>query len=64
MAGHAVFDEPYAAYVARMPRLWSDFSKWRDQETLEVRSSFLLTNLRDGLAFLLVIPLFVALEHA
>lgn len=60
----AVFGEPYAAYVARTPRFWPDFSKWRDQETLEVRPSFFLTTLRDGLAFLLVIPLFEALEHA
>ena len=60
----AVFGAPYAAYVARTPRFWPDFSKWRDQETLEVRPSFFLTTLRDGLAFFLVIPLFEALEHA
>lgn len=58
------FGEPYADYVARTPRFWPDFSKWRDQETLEIRPSFFLTTLRDGLAFLLVIPLFEALEHA
>ena len=60
----AVFGEPYADYVARTPRFWPDFSKWRDQETLEIRPSFFLTTLSDGLAFLLVIPLFEALEHA
>ncbi len=60
----AVFGAPYAAYVARTPHFWPDFSKWRDQETLEVHPSFFLTTLRDGLAFFLVIPLFEALEHA
>ncbi len=60
----AYFGQTYADYMARTPRFWPDFSKWRDQETLEVRPSFFLTTLRDGLAFLLVIPLFEALEHA
>jgi protein-S-isoprenylcysteine O-methyltransferase Ste14 len=60
----AYFGETYAAYMARTPRFGPDFSKWRDQETIEVRPSFFLTTLRDGLAFLLVIPLFEALEHA
>lgn len=59
-----MFGAPYAAYVARTPRFGPDFRKWRDQETLEVRPVFFLTTLRDGLAFLLVIPLFEALEHA
>lgn len=58
------FGAPYAAYVAGTPRFWPDLRKWRDQETLEVRPRFFLTTLRDGLAFLLVIPLFEALEHA
>lgn len=60
----AVFGAPYAAYLARTPRFWPDFSKWRDQETLEIRPPFFLTTLRDGRAFFLVIPLFEALEHA
>ena len=60
----ATFGEPYEAYLARTPRFGPDFSKWRDQETLEVRPVLFLTTLRDGLAFLLVIPVFEALEHA
>ena len=60
----AAFGEPYAAYCARTPRFWPDFSKWRDQETLEVRPVFFLTTLRDGLAFFLAVPLFEALEQA
>jgi protein-S-isoprenylcysteine O-methyltransferase Ste14 len=60
----AAFGDSYRAYVARTPRFLPDFSKWRDQETLEVRPALFLTTLWDGLAFLLVIPLFEALEHA
>lgn len=60
----SVFGADYQAYMARTPRFWPDFSKWRDQETLEVRPSFFLTTVRDGLAFLLAVPLFEALEHA
>lgn len=60
----ATFGETYRAYCARTPRFWPDFSKWRDNETLEVRPVFFLTTLRDGLAFFLAVPLFEALEHA
>lgn len=60
----ATFGSVYEDYMALTPRFWPDFSKWRDQETLEVRPALFLTTLRDGLAFLLVIPLFEALEHA
>ncbi len=60
----AAFGSVYETYMARTPRFWPDFSKWRDQETLEIRPILFLTTLRDGLAFLLVIPLFEALEHA
>lgn len=60
----SMFGATYAAYRARTPRFGPNFRKWQDQETLEVRPTFFLTTLRDGLAFLLVIPLFEALEHA
>jgi protein-S-isoprenylcysteine O-methyltransferase Ste14 len=59
-----VFGEPYVAYMARTPRFWPDFSKWKDPETLEIRPAFFVTTLRDGLVFLLAIPLFEALEQA
>lgn len=59
-----MFGAPYAAYQARTPRFWPDFSRWRDQETLEVRPIFFLLTLRDGLVMFLAIPLFEALEHA
>ncbi len=57
------FGPTYAAYVARTPRFWPDFSKWRDQEIIEVRPRFFLTTLRDGLVMLLAFPLFEGLEH-
>ncbi|RZJ04712.1 MAG: isoprenylcysteine carboxylmethyltransferase family protein [Brevundimonas sp.] len=60
----AMFGAPYEAYRARTPRFWPDFSKWRDQETLEIRPVFFLVTLRDGLVMFLAIPLFEALEHA
>lgn len=57
------FGPVYDAYVARTPRFWPDFSKWRDGDTLEVRPTFFLTTLRDGLVMLLALPLFESLEH-
>lgn len=60
----AHFGDAYRAYCALTPRFWPDFSKWRDSQTIEVRPSFFLITLRDGLAFFLAVPLFEALEHA
>ncbi|WP_240387218.1 methyltransferase family protein [Brevundimonas naejangsanensis] len=57
------FGEAYAAYCARTPRFGPDFSKWRDVETLDVRPRFFLTTLRDGLVFLLAVPLFESVER-
>lgn len=57
------FGPAYAAYVARTPRFGPDFSKWQDQETLEIRPRFFLTTLRDGLVFLLAVPLFESVER-
>ena len=60
----SMFGAPYSTYLARTPRFWPDFRKWQDQETLEIRPVFFLTTLRDGLAFLVAVPLFEAMEHA
>ena len=57
------FGAPYAAYVARTPRFGPDFSKWRDEGMLEIRPRFFLTTLRDGLVFLLAVPLFESIER-
>ncbi|QTN20851.1 isoprenylcysteine carboxylmethyltransferase family protein [Brevundimonas sp. AJA228-03] len=57
------FGPNYAAYVARTPRFWPDFTKWRDREVIEVRPRFFLTTLRDGLVMLIAFPLFEGVEH-
>ncbi len=56
------FGAPYAAYVARTPRFGPDFSKWHDEGMLEIKPRFFLTTLRDGLVFLLAIPLFESVD--
>ncbi|WP_406853163.1 isoprenylcysteine carboxylmethyltransferase family protein [Brevundimonas sp. BH3] len=56
------FGQVYADYCARTPRFGPDFSKWRDAEALDVRPRFFLLTLRDGLMFLVAIPLFEAVE--
>ncbi len=48
--------------MARTPRLGPDFSKWRDKATLEVRPQFFLTTIRDGLVFLLAVPIFESVD--
>lgn len=57
------FGAPYAAYVARTPRFGPDFSKWRDEGMLEIRPRFFVTTLRDGLVFLLAVPVFESVER-
>lgn len=56
------FGEAYAAYVARTPRFLPRFSAWRDDEELTVRPAFFLLTLRDGLAFLIAVPVFEAID--
>lgn len=56
------FGAEYEAYRARTPRFGPDFSKWRDEGMLEIRPRFFLTTLRDGLVFLLAVPLFESIE--
>lgn len=57
------FGADYDAYVARTPRYGPDFTRWRDSELIEVRPRFFVTTLRDGLVFLLAVPVFESLEH-
>lgn len=58
------FGDAYRAYRARTPRFWPNFSLWRDETELSVRPSFFLTTIRDGLVFLLAVPLFEAVDLA
>ena len=60
----ATFGVNYAAYKARTPRFWPNLALWRDEAELSVRPSFFLTTIRDGLVFLLAIPLFEAIDLA
>ena len=56
------FGEGYARYFARTPRFWPRFSLWRDADELSVRPSLFLLTIRDGLVFLLAIPLFELID--
>jgi len=58
------FGDVYAAYTARTPRFWPRFKAWRDEDELTIRPAFFLLTLRDGLAFLIAIPLFEAVDFA
>ena len=60
----AEFGDGYRDYMARTPRCGPDFSKWRDEETLTVKPRFFLTTIRDGLVFLLAIPIFESVDLA
>ncbi|WAC58798.1 methyltransferase family protein [Brevundimonas sp. SL130] len=60
----AAFGADYMAYKARTLRFIPRFSLWRDEAELSVRPSFFLTTIRDGLVFLLAIPLFEAIDLA
>lgn len=58
------FGDVYAAYTARTPRFWPRFRAWRDEDELTIRPAFFLLTLRDGLAFLIAIPLFESIDVA
>ncbi len=60
----AEFGTTYTAYMARTPRMGPDFSKWRDEEDLSIKPRFFLTTIRDGLVFLLAIPIFESVDMA
>lgn len=60
----AQFGAAYDDYRTRTPRMGPDFSKWRDEEELSIRPQFFLTTLRDGLVFLLAVPIFEGVEWA
>lgn len=58
------FGAVYTAYKARTPRFWPRFSLWRDEEQLTIRPSLFVTTIRDGLVFLLAIPIFEMIDAA
>lgn len=56
------FGAVYAAYRARVPRFGPRFSLWRDERELTIRPSFFLLTIRDGLVFLLALPIFELID--
>jgi protein-S-isoprenylcysteine O-methyltransferase Ste14 len=56
------FGAVYVAYKARTPRFWPRFSLWRDEEQLTIRPTLFVTTIRDGLVFLLAIPVFELID--
>ena len=57
------FGEVYDDYRRRTPRFWPDLRAWRDEPELSVRPAFFLRTVRDGLVFLLAMPVFESLER-
>ena len=56
------FGAVYIAYKARTPRFWPRFSLWRDEDDLTIRPKLFVTTIRDGLVFLLAIPVFELID--
>lgn len=56
------FGAVYEAYKARTPRFGPRFSLWRDERELTVRPAFFLLTIRDGLVFLLALPIFELID--
>ena len=56
------FGAVYTAYMARTPRFWPRFSLWRDEEQLTIRPALFVTTIRDGLMFLVAIPVFELID--
>jgi len=56
------FGETYTRYCARTPRFWPRFSLWRDADELIIRPSLFLRTIRDGLVFLVAIPVFELID--
>jgi protein-S-isoprenylcysteine O-methyltransferase Ste14 len=56
------FGAVYSVYKARTPRFWPRVSLWRDEEQLTIRPILFVTTIRDGLVFLLAIPVFELID--
>ena len=59
----ARFGATYEAYRARVPRLFPDFSLWRDIDKLEVNPRLVRVTALDASIFLLSIPIAEAFEY-
>ena len=58
------FGSQYTDYLDRTPRFVPNFKLWRDEDELSIRPAFFLLTIRDGLVFLLAIPLFEGIDMA
>lgn len=58
-----LFGASFETYKARVPRFGPRFGVWRDADMLEVRPQLLVRTLRDGLVFLMVIPIFELIDR-
>ncbi|MBC06774.1 isoprenylcysteine carboxylmethyltransferase family protein [Thalassospira sp.] len=59
-----MFGASFSEYKARVPRFGPRFAVWQDADMLEVRPQLLVRTLRDGLVFLMVIPIFELIDRA
>ncbi|MEQ8389448.1 MAG: isoprenylcysteine carboxylmethyltransferase family protein [Thalassospira sp.] len=57
-----IFGSEFSDYQASVPRFGPRFSKWQDAETIEVKPRLLWRTIRDGLVFLMVIPIFELID--
>ncbi|KJE36281.1 hypothetical protein UF64_05370 [Thalassospira sp. HJ] len=58
-----MFGASFSEYKARVPRFGPRVTVWQDAEMLEVRPKLLVRTLRDGLVFLMVIPIFELIDR-
>lgn len=58
----AEFGEVYDRYAARTPRFIPKPSLWRDEDDLTIKPVRFLLTIRDGLVFLLAIPVFELID--
>ncbi|MBX2829583.1 MAG: isoprenylcysteine carboxylmethyltransferase family protein [Rhodospirillales bacterium] len=57
-----IFMHQFADYQAGVPRFGPQFSSWQDVESIDVKPKLLWRTLRDGLVFLMVIPIFELID--
>lgn len=57
-----IFKCDFSDYQASVPRFGPQFSSWRDVETIEVKPRLLWRTIRDGMVFLMVIPIFELID--
>ena len=58
-----LFGASFEIYKERVPRFGPRLRVWRDADVLEVRPQLFVRTLRDGLVFLMVIPIFELIDQ-